>query len=158
MSKLTLKQRKWIREYLKTGNATEASRRAYKTKNNQVQGYITKHHPEVQKALHEAFEKMNIDEGYSAEALKKIIDAGKNNTDQAKPSDALRGLEMFYRLKGYLGNDNKVQEQKEEDRLKVMDVQAIKKELKLLDDRQKRLLAIVGKAEEGEVVDDDTQD
>ena len=34
--KITLKQRKWIKNYIKTGNATESAMRVYDCKNRQV--------------------------------------------------------------------------------------------------------------------------
>ena len=37
---LTLKQRKWIKEYIETGNATEAASRVYNCKNREVAGAI----------------------------------------------------------------------------------------------------------------------
>jgi phage terminase small subunit len=37
---LTLKQRKWMREYIRTGNGSEASRRVYNIKNDNVAGVI----------------------------------------------------------------------------------------------------------------------
>lgn len=38
--KLTLKQRKWIKEYIATGNATEAAMRVYDCKNRNVANFI----------------------------------------------------------------------------------------------------------------------
>ena len=40
MSKLTLKQRKWIKEYIDTGNATEAAMRVYDCKDKESAGTI----------------------------------------------------------------------------------------------------------------------
>ena len=36
MNKLTLKQRRWIKKYIETGNATEAAMQVYNCKNRNV--------------------------------------------------------------------------------------------------------------------------
>ena len=58
-SNLTLKQRKWIKEYIETGNATEASMRAYDVKSREVAASIG-HENLIKLQFHELMEEMGL--------------------------------------------------------------------------------------------------
>lgn len=151
---LTFKQKRFIQEYLKTGNA-KASVEAVYDANPQTanqMGHQLTHNPKIKKKIDEALEKMNLDEDFAVKALKEIISSGqKNATEEAKPGDALRGLEMFFKMKGYLGNQKQTLKLNFKQKAEGMDVTQIKKELKKLDETQKQLLDMMkGEVEDAE--------
>lgn len=76
---LTLRQRKFIANYLETGNATEAASRAYNVKNRNVAGVIAHQNLrklKVRQVINYALEVAGITDDYLAMSMKKIIDAG----------------------------------------------------------------------------------
>lgn len=144
--KLTLKQKKFVIEYLKHGNATEAARIAYdgKEKFNSNLGHTILNMPKVQRALDIALKKMNLDEDFAVEALKNIIDAGSQNLSAATPANALKGIEMFLKVKGYLGNNNdKILEDSVEEVANKMTAKEIREGLEKLDEQQRKIFEIM---------------
>jgi len=152
---LSIKQKAWLAEYLKTYNATAAYRRVYgKRKDPQLErnlAHSVKTRPSMKKAIDEAMVKLEMDEEFAVGRLKKVITSGEANLGDTQPKDVLKGLEMLFKLKGYLGNQQN-QQNDEEKELQSMTVDQIARELQELDKKQTRLLTIVGGAEEGEVV------
>lgn len=119
MRKLTLKEQRFIKHYLETGNGAEAVRRAgyqlgskngSKTHENALQTASTigkenlqKHH--IAQAINKAIVKERITPEY---VLKGIDDIA--NTPDNKPSDRLRAYELLgksLRLFGIENNENK---------------------------------------------------
>ena len=153
--RLTFKQKRFVVEYLKHGNATEAARVAYdgKEKFNSNLGHTILNIPKVQRALDIALKKMNLDEDFAVEALKNIIDAGSKNIVDATPANALKGIEMFLKVKGYLGNKkDKTLEDTIEQVANKMTANELKAGLKKLDEQQRKIFEIMrGDAQEGEV-------
>jgi len=158
-TRLTIRQRKFIREYLRTGNATQAALAAYNvSKRNAANlGYLLLHKNEkIKNALEKALEEEELNESYAVKKLKKVIDYGETSLEDIKPSDLLRALEMFFRLKGYLGKERKEMQLPQEEKAKKMTVKELMAELKRLDESQKMLLEFIKDgAEEGEIVDEE---
>lgn len=154
--KLTIKQKKFVSTLVKTGNASEAARVAYKTKNPSEMGYRLNKMPKIQTAIHEALVAASLDEGYASSALKEIIAAGLVNKEEARPTDTLKGLELFFKLKGYLGNNGNMED--EENKAKEMTSAELVKELEEMNKKQDKIIKLyrIG-AEEAEVIDEDTQ-
>ena len=152
-NKLTFKQKKFVSALVKTGNAAEAARQVYKTKHASEMGYRLKRKPKIQNAIQEALVAANLDEGYASTTLKEIISAGAANKDEARPTDALKGLELFFKLKGYLGTNNTQEDA--EDAAKKMSVEELVKALEVMDGKQERILKLYRQgAEEVEVIDE----
>ena len=79
--KLTIKQQTFVAEYLKTGNATEAARRAgYSEKTAAKIGFENLQKPEIQGAIREAKSKVMdeaiVDAAFVLNGLKQIAIAG----------------------------------------------------------------------------------
>lgn len=98
------KQKAWAVEYIKTGNGTEAARRAYPgitpmTAN--IVGSKNTHNPKIKKYMDEMLDKAGMTEAKIADSLHIITDAGmsKSALRKSTPKDALRALEMAARLK-----------------------------------------------------------
>ena len=158
--RLTPKQQRFIAEYLKTGNASHAIRSAYDVKDKYAatMGYQLLHTPKIQKKIDEAMKAVNLDEDFAVKALKSVIQAGQDNADDARPGDALRGLEMFFKMKGYLGTQKQTLKVNFKQKAEGMTTEQIKKELKKLDDRQDKLFELMRTgAKEGEVIDADSE-
>lgn len=156
--KLTLKQKKFVREYLLHGNATEAARVAYdgKEKNKTRVGYATLHMPKIQNAINRALKAAKLDEDFAMHALRDIIDAGSKNLAEAKPGNALKGIEMFLKIKGILGEKGRSDDGDDPEKIaNQMTTKQLQEELRKIDEQQKKLFEIMkGGAEEGEVVNE----
>lgn len=78
LEKLTISQIRFLQEYIKTGNASEAWFKTHKTKNNYYAGMAAyrfmKSHPEAKQAF---LESHGIDDGAIARALKDGFNAKK---------------------------------------------------------------------------------
>lgn len=155
-SRLTLKEKIFVTEFLKTGNATHAARVAYPTATKMSQNqfaYTVKQRPRVKNKIEEALRKMELTEDFAVTALKSVISAGEENRTDAKPADALKGLELFFKLKGYLGNQKQTLKVTLKDKAQNMSAEDIKKELKKLDAQQQRLFSLMkNQAEDGEIL------
>lgn len=160
--KLTPQQQIWLNEYLKTSNATAAYRRAYGKKKDRATeralAYVVKNRPSMKKALNEAMAKLELDETFVLNKLKKVIVSGEANLGDTQPKDVLKGIEILLKLKGHLAGGKADKDKEEETQLQSMTVDQIAKELKELDKKQNRLLTSVGGSEEGEVIDENPQD
>lgn len=153
---LTLKQRTCIATYLKTGNKSEAYRSAYPIKNPKnasirANAFFKK--PKIINALEKALKNNKFDDQYAVETLKGIVEAGKANFDITRPDTVLKALETYFKITNKMGGGNKVQIKMDiEQQAKKMDMTELKAGLKEMDRKQKRLLALLGQAEEGEIV------
>lgn len=157
---LTAKQKRFVAEYLKTGNASGAVRAAYDTKDKYAatMGYQLLNTPKIAAKIEEAMKAANLDEDFAVRALKGIIEAGSEALDEVKPGDALRGLEMFFKMKGYMGSQKQTLKLNFKEKANAMSTEDLKKELKKLDKQQQQLFAMMkGEAEEGEVLDGDAE-
>jgi len=77
--KLTLKQAKFTKEYLKSGNATEAAAKAYDVKNRNTANSIATENlakPAIKEAVMSAAEKLGINPEYVLNNFKKVIEVG----------------------------------------------------------------------------------
>lgn len=98
---MTIKQRKWLKVYLETGNATKAALYAYQCKNRRVAaqiGYENMRKPDVLAVMEQTFEAGDLTPVYFAKTLKRVIDSGL--AGEATCADALRGMEIYAKITG----------------------------------------------------------
>jgi phage terminase small subunit len=152
-----IRQRKFAREYVKSGNATQAAKIVYRMKQDSAEEYSRRllKMPKIQVEVEKAMEKHGLDSDYALENIKKIVNAGTANLNATRPGDMLKALEMILKLKGLLGN--RVVDENSESRIRekvaALGLPEIQKELAELDKNQKRLLDWTKeKVTEGEVV------
>ena len=152
-----IRQRKFAREYVKSGNATQAAKIVYRMKQDSAEEYSRRllKMPKIQVEVEKAMEKHGLDSDYALDKMKGIIDAGTANLEATRPGDMLKALEMILKLKGLLGN--RVVDENSESRIRekvaALGLPEIQKELVELDKNQKRLLDWTKeKVTEGEVV------
>jgi len=111
---LTLKQRKWIKEYIKTGNATEAAMRVYDCKDRESAGSIGTEN--LQKlAIPDLMEQMGLTDitlmNVGAEGMtkaNKIHGTGDNFVEIPDYATRHRYWETMLKLKRRLGVENQV--------------------------------------------------
>jgi phage terminase small subunit len=98
----TLKQKKFIKSYLETGNATQAVIDAGYNSETREKARSTASSIKNASIVKKTIEKVLDEEGLSDEklagTLHSIIDKGAKS-DRITASDSLRGIEMSYRLK-----------------------------------------------------------
>lgn len=120
MAQPTLKQKKFIHEYLKTGNITKSilhnydiNKNRYGNNKNQNKskkeidsqaykiGYTNLKSPIVQSYISQILDSVGLSDINLSQSLQKIIQSSltKRSLKQAQPSDGLRGIEMAFRLK-----------------------------------------------------------
>jgi hypothetical protein len=151
--KLTMKQKMFVKEYIKSGNGSAAVRSVYNTKHGAEIAYKLTHQPKIQSAIQDALLAANLDEGYASGVLKEIIAAGNANKEAARPADALAGLKMFFELKGYLGKQGQAED--EEQKAKLMSNEELVRELEALNKNQERMIRLYKEgAQEAEISDD----
>lgn len=102
--KPTLKQKKWIAEYLRTGNGQGAARVAYPNTTEGTQNYlgaVNPHKPAIKSYIAEVLDKRGLSDAKIADSLNQVVDAGltKRSLRKAQTADTLRALEMASRLK-----------------------------------------------------------
>jgi len=152
--KLNLRERKAIAEYIKTGNKTAAYRAVYNGKRNHSQlanNFFRR--PKIRDALEKALKESKFDDAYAVDSLKKIVEGGMANLNVARPDVALKGLETYFKLTHRLGGDNQTPMRIDpETQAKRMSMTELQSSLKEIDKKQKRILAIIGASQEGEVI------
>ena len=112
--KLTVKQRKWIKEYIKTGNGTEAAWRAYDCKNREVAGAIATEN--LQKlSIAELMEEMGLTDVAlmnmgieGAQEANKIHGTGNNFVEIPDYNARYKYWSTLFKLKGRLSDSNNV--------------------------------------------------
>jgi phage terminase small subunit len=83
--KLTIKQRKFTKEYLETGNATESAIRAgYSKKTAYAIGSENLTKPIIKQTIEEAQEKLGISPEYVLTNFKEMVEFGKKKTLKSK--------------------------------------------------------------------------
>jgi len=111
---LSMKQRRFIKEYIRTGNATQAASKAYNTKNDVVAQNIGSENlckPMIKSAVIKAQEELGITdkflarslkEGLKAKEIKFFADAGKvkDKRDCIDYSTRAKYLEIGHKLRG----------------------------------------------------------
>ena len=97
----TPKERSFAREYIKTGNATEAASRAYDTKSRDVARNIGSQNV-AKLSFNEIFDNHGLTDGFLIESLVKATRATKYSYSQkiADWSTRIKAIEMSMRLKG----------------------------------------------------------
>ena len=97
--KVNPKQRKFIKEYIKTGNATQSVLKAgYKTKNPEVSASQLLRNANVQDEIKNVLDKAGLTDEYLAEGLKFAIEKGLAS-ERRTLSDGIRSIELAARLK-----------------------------------------------------------
>lgn len=99
MAKLNPKQRKFIKEYVKTGNASQSVVNAgYKAKNPEVSASQLLRNTNIQDEIKTVLDKAGLTDEYIAQGLKTAVEKGLSS-DRHTLSDGLRGIEMIAKLK-----------------------------------------------------------
>ena len=100
--KLTLKQREFVKEYIKSaGNGTQAALASYDTDDSNTAHAIASENlrkPTIKRAIELALERVGLTDDYVSELLREATVSGIGQ--KATNSDALRGIEMMLKLKG----------------------------------------------------------
>jgi len=153
---LTLKQRKAIAEYLRTGVKTTSYLAAYPCRDRshaQPTANAFFKRPKIVNALEKALKNSKFDDQYAVKTLKEIIDSGMENKDITRPDTSLKALETYFKITNKMGGGPKSPFRLDpETQAKRMDVTQLRQGLKELDKKQKRILALLGKSEEGEII------
>ena len=119
----TLKQKKLVHEYIRTGNKTQSGLTASDIKKPaQAYDWANKalKKPYVQTYIAKVLEDSGLSDRQLSDRLKRIVRAGSTRTSlkQATPSDSLRGIEMAFKLLDRFPAERK-QIEKRELRLKL---------------------------------------
>lgn len=95
----TIKQRKWVKEYIKTGNAVEAVRRAYPGIADSTVSKVASTNAKILD-ITEVFQNAGLTDYYIARTLKRAMYAKKDN---GKPDwlPRLKASEMALKVKGH---------------------------------------------------------
>ena len=102
--KRSLKVKRFIKKYLETGNATEAAMEVYNAnsrKSAQALGSKLLSKDIVQDSLDIALQRQGLDDDTLLEDTYHFVKQGKANP-HVKPADALRALEILFKVKGRL--------------------------------------------------------
>ena len=151
---LTLKQKTAIAEYIKTGVKSAAYRAAYKSNKDNVhqKANVFFKNPKIISALEKALKETKFDDQYAVSTLKKIVDGGMANIDITRPDTSLKALETYFKITNKIGVNKVAIKMDFEAQAKKMDMNELQHSLKELDKKQRRILAIIGGSEEGEIV------
>jgi phage terminase small subunit len=160
-TKLTLKQKKAVTEYLRTGNKSAAIRAAYniKPKHVRIQANTFFKKPKIINALDKALKDSKFDDTYAVQTMKKIVDAGMDNLDITRPDTMLKVIETYFKITNKMGGGNKTTIKLDiEAQAKKMDVLELRNALKEMDKRQIRILDVLKNGnqpatEEGEIIE-----
>jgi hypothetical protein len=97
-NKLTIKQRKFIKEYARTGNGTQSVLSAYNIKNKQVaSNYSTEliKKPLIKKSIEQVLNRSGLDLDSISDKVGSIL---HSEIKEVKANDALRAADILYRL------------------------------------------------------------
>lgn len=98
---LTLKETKFVAEYIKTGNKSEAARRSYDVKNTHSAEVLARNvsrKPRVAQAIQHALTKAGLTPDTIADALKTNMTAGLGV--KATAADANRAIDIYLKVTG----------------------------------------------------------
>jgi len=101
-SKITLKQRGFVRSYISNGgNGTQAALESYNTNDPNTAHSIASENlqkPAIKRAIEQALERAGLTDEYISKLLRKAVTSGLGV--KATNADALRGIDMMLKLKG----------------------------------------------------------
>lgn len=108
----SLKEKRFVAEYLKTGSKTKAGLKAYDTdkpKNASVIGHYVLKRPHVINYMERLLEEEGVSDSKIAKKLNDIIDAGTTQSmlKSATPTNALEALKFSAKLKDRLPAERK---------------------------------------------------
>jgi hypothetical protein len=155
-TKLSVREKQAIREYLKTGVKRQAYMSAYKGKAKYASLYAANFfkRPKIQTALEKALKESKFDDHFAVESLKKIVDGGMENIEITRPDTALKAIDTYFKITGKIGANKTPPKIDLESQAKRMSMIELKQGLTELNKKQKRLEAIMSsKAVEGEVLE-----
>ena len=102
---MTLKQLLFLKEYLRSGNGTQAALKVYNTTNYRSAGVIshqTLHSKEVKQFLRNSLENVGLSDQNIAKYLAQVVEAGTSPQAlrAATPTDGLEAIKLAAQLKG----------------------------------------------------------
>lgn len=93
------RQKRFIKEYVKTSNITESAKKAgYSPKTAYSIGSELLKKPEIQTEISNTLERAGLTDDYIAEGLRTAVEKGLSS-ERHTLSDGLRGIEMIAKLK-----------------------------------------------------------
>lgn len=109
-SKPTAKQKAFAQDYIKSKNGTQSALKHYNTTSTKTASTIASRNlnlPSVINYIEKILDKSGLDDEALAIHLHKIIVSGtsKHSLKKSQPTDALRGIEMAYRLRDKFPSD-----------------------------------------------------
>lgn len=108
MTYLSLRQKKFIKEIPNSKSAAEAARRSgYSVNNARVSASRLLSNANIQREIVNILDKAGLDDSKLAERLSKAIDTGLGR--KSTNSDALRGLEMAFKLRDRFPVDKRIE-------------------------------------------------
>ena len=96
---LTIKEAKFVKKYIETGNGTEAANQVYDVKDRRTAWGVAQQNmrrPRVREALDKAMREQKLTPAYIVQAMKKNIDEGAGVKATAK--DANTAIDMYLKL------------------------------------------------------------
>lgn len=161
----TEKQKRFAREFIKTGNITQSAKKHYQTKKNQVAyqiGSRNLQNPTVKSYIEKVLKKYGLGDEELSNYLQKIILAStsRRSLKKVSPSDGLRGIEMSFRLKDrFPAEKRQITKQELQLKLEGKSIQELSTILGQQVTEAKRWLKLIGatkdKAEEAVIVNDE---
>ena len=108
----TLKQKAFIKEYLRTKNITQSAKSVYNAKNDANAASIgnkTLQSPNVQNYLKQLLDDSGLSDTNLSMFIKKIITAGtsKKSLLKATPDHSLKGIDMLWKIGGKYPKETK---------------------------------------------------
>ncbi len=154
---LNPRQKAVVAEYIRTGKKAASYKVAYDGKNASIAANRFFKNPKIVSALDKALKTAKFDDQYAVDNLKEIVEGGMKNIDIARPDTALKAIETYFKVTNKMGGGNKTAIKIDiESQAKKMDINELMQGMRDLDKKFKRLKQVMtGKAEEGEVVDED---
>lgn len=99
VNKINPKQRRFAKEYVKTGNVTQSAKNAgYSEQSAHVIGSRLLKKDTIQDEIKSVLDKAGLTDEYIAEGLKTAVEKGLSS-ERHTLSDGLRGIEMIAKLK-----------------------------------------------------------
>jgi len=150
--KLTLKQKAFVSEYLKSGSPKNSAIATFNVKGSNASQLAKRllKLPKIQQEIEKALTDRGLTPDYAVGKLKGLIDAGDQNLSDTKPADVIKALGQYFKL---IETRNKMEspQEKIKQRIHSIDIRELQKEIKELDKRQRRLLGLIPTIEEGEI-------
>lgn len=99
---MTLKQKLFVKKYIKYQNGTRAAKEVYKVKNDHTAQVIASENlskPMIIRELRLNLEKLGLSDEFLDDSVREIIESGLANKERSQPADVITAIEMVNKLK-----------------------------------------------------------